>query len=83
MAIKFEKINDGRYSLDVCGLVCPHPQLYAKKSLERIKEGEILEITFDNASSGMTIEQMCDKEGDELLEKREENGKFVFVIEKG
>lgn len=83
MAIKFEKLDDGKYALDVSGLVCPHPQLYCKKSLEKIQEGDILEITFDNASSGMTIEQMCDKQGDEILEKREQDGKFLFVIEKG
>lgn len=83
MAIKFGKIDDGKYALDVCGLSCPHPQLYCKKSLEKIDEGDILEITFDNASSGMTIEQMCDKNGDEIMSKCEESSKFVFVIEKG
>jgi hypothetical protein len=30
MAMKFEKKSDGVYALDVCGYVCPHPQIYAK-----------------------------------------------------
>ena len=52
MAMKFEKVSDGKYMLDVCGYVCPHPQIYTKKSLEKIDEGDILELVFDNPSSG-------------------------------
>ena len=29
--MKFEKKTEGLYALDVCGYVCPHPQLYTKK----------------------------------------------------
>ena len=36
MAMKFEKNADGTYMLDVCGYVCPHPQIYCKKSIEKI-----------------------------------------------
>ena len=39
MAMKFEKTGEGTYVLDVCGYVCPHPQLYTKKSLEKIAVG--------------------------------------------
>ena len=47
MAVKFEKTGDGAYMLDVQGYVCPHPQLYTKKGLEKMKQGEILEVVFD------------------------------------
>ena len=83
MAAKFEKVSDGKYILNVCGMGCPHPQLYTKISIGKIEEGEVLEVTYDNPSSGMTIEQMCERKGDDILEKREENGKFVIAIEKG
>ena len=43
MAMKFEKKGDGTYMLDVCGYVCPHPQIYTKKSLEKMEEGDILD----------------------------------------
>lgn len=82
MAMKFEKKGDGTYMLDVCGYVCPHPQIYTKKSLEKIAEGDILELIFDNPSSGETIVQMCDQAGHEILEKKEEGGKFMYKIEK-
>jgi len=83
MAMKFEKINENEYTLDVCGYVCPHPQIYTKKSLEKINEGDILTVIFDNPSSGETIVQMCDQAGHEILEKKEEGGKLIYKIEKG
>ena len=82
MAMKFEKKGDGTYMLDVCGYVCPHPQIYTKKSLEKMEEGDILELIFDNPSSGETIVQMCDQAGHEILEKKEEGGKLKYRIEK-
>jgi len=83
MAMKFEKTPDGSFMLDVCGYVCPHPQIYCKKSLEKIAEGEVLEMTFDNPSSAETILQMLDQAGHELMEKTNEGGKIVFKIKKG
>ncbi|MBS1111862.1 MAG: SirA family protein [Nitrospirae bacterium] len=83
MAMKFEKTGEGKYLLDVCGYVCPHPQIYCKKSLEKMASGDVLNLVFDNPSSGETIVQMCDQAGHEILEKKEEGGKQIFVIEKG
>lgn len=83
MAMKFEKTGEGSYSLDICGYVCPHPQLYTKKSLDKMSEGEVVEVIFDNASSAETIIQMCDQDGHEVLENKQEGGKFVIKIEKG
>ena len=82
MAMKFEKKSDGVYALDVCGYVCPHPQIYCKKSLEKIAEGEVLEMTFDNPSSAETIVQMIDQAGHDLMEKKNEGGKIIFKIKK-
>lgn len=83
MAMQFEKVSDGQYNLDVCGYVCPHPQMYAKKSLEKLEEGEVLTIVFDNPSSKETIVQMCEAAGNEILEDKKEGGKLILKIEKG
>ncbi len=82
MAMKFEKTADGTYSLDVKGYVCPHPQLYTKSALSKMKEGDLLKLLFDNASSGESIASMCDKEGDEIVEQVANNGTFVWTIRK-
>lgn len=82
MAVKFEKKGENSYLLDVTGYVCPHPQLYTKKALQKMKENDILEIIFDNPSSGESISSMCDRTGDEILEKNLNNGVFNFTIKK-
>lgn len=74
MAVKFEKLDEGRYLLDVHGYVCPHPQVYTKKALEKMEAGELLEIVFDNPSSAESIAAMCEAEGNEILEKGTESG---------
>ena len=83
MAMKFEKTGEGKYMLDVCGYVCPHPQIYCKKSIEKMAEGETLNMIFDNPSSGETIKQMLDQAGHELVEEKKEGSKIIFVIKKG
>jgi tRNA 2-thiouridine synthesizing protein A len=82
MAMKFEKLGEGKYLLDVCGYVCPHPQIYTKKSLEKMQVGDVLELVFDNPSSGETIVQMCDQAGHEIKEKKQEGSKLIYIIEK-
>jgi tRNA 2-thiouridine synthesizing protein A len=74
MAIKFERTGEGTYLLDVQGYVCPHPQIYTKKALQKLKTGEILELVFDNPSSGESVSAMCDAEGDEILARTQAAG---------
>ena len=83
MAMKFEKTGDDTYVLDVCGYACPHPQIYCKKSLEKMEEGDTVEVIFDNPSSKETIIQMCEAAGHEILEDKKESGKLILTIEKG
>jgi tRNA 2-thiouridine synthesizing protein A len=82
MAMKFEKMGDGSYSLDVKGYVCPHPQLYTKSALSKMKPGDTLLLLFDNASSGESIASMCDKEGDEIVEQLTDAGSYRWTIKK-
>ena len=80
--MKFEKQTEGNYLLDVKGYVCPHPQIYTKKALAKIQSGDVLQVIFDNPSSGESIATMCDNTGDEIFEKKEEGGKFIWNIKK-
>ena len=80
--MKFEKKSEGLYMLDVTGYVCPHPQLYTKKALEKMKAGETLELVFDNPSSGESIAAMCDTSGNDVVEKTGQSGKYTWKIKK-
>jgi tRNA 2-thiouridine synthesizing protein A len=82
MAMSFAKKEEGVYELDVTGYVCPHPQIYTKKALEKIHSGDVLEVTFDNPSSSESVSAMCDSNGNEILEKIADGGKFTFKIKK-
>lgn len=78
MAVKFEKIGEGSYMLDVQGYVCPHPQMYTKKGMEKLKPGEILELVFDNPSSGESIAAMCQADGNQIIAQEKEAGKSTM-----
>ncbi|MDH3526254.1 MAG: sulfurtransferase TusA family protein [Gammaproteobacteria bacterium] len=82
MGMTFEKKEEGRYVLNVNGYVCPHPQIYTKKALEKLGSGDFLELIFDNPSSGESIEAMIENDGNELVEKKTESGQFEWLIQK-
>lgn len=82
MAMKFEKKGEGSFLLDVIGYVCPHPQLYTKKALEKMREGDTLEILFDNPSSAESIAAMCDAAGNDIVEKVTNGGTYKWTIRK-
>lgn len=80
--MKFEKTGEGSFLLDCTGYVCPHPQLYTKKALSKMKRGDVLKVIFDNPSSDESISSMCERTGEEVIEKSQENGVFTCSIRK-
>lgn len=83
MAMTFAKKEEGVFALDVTGYVCPHPQIYTKKALEKLKTGELLELIFDNPSSAESVAAMCDANGNQIIEKTAAGGRYLFKIKKG
>jgi tRNA 2-thiouridine synthesizing protein A len=83
MGVKFEKSGEGSYLLDVSGYVCPQPQMYTKKALQKLQSGEVLTVVFDNPSSGESIIAMCESDGNELFERDNANGTSTWKIRKG
>ena len=83
MAVKFAKVNDGEYQLDVTGYTCPHPQMYTKKALEKMGAGDVLVLIFDNPSSGESIISMLESAGNDLFDRAEGGGTFTWKIRKG
>lgn len=78
--MKFEKKADGLFTLNVEGYVCPHPQIYTKKALEKVNSGDVIEVVFDNPSSGESIATMCENTGHEIVERTQDGGKFKWNI---
>ena len=82
MAMNFKQTSPGHYMLDVKGYVCPHPQLYTKKVLEKLHSGDKLELVFDNPSSAESISAMCTNEGNPIIDTQRNGSQFTFIIQK-
>jgi len=68
--------------LDASGLNCPLPILRAKKSLAGMQSGQILHIIATDPGSVKDFEAFAKQTGNELMESKEEGGKFYFLIKK-
>ncbi|SIT66520.1 tRNA 2-thiouridine synthesizing protein A [Ectothiorhodosinus mongolicus] len=69
--------------LDASGLNCPLPILRAKKSLATMSSGQVLHIIATDPGAVKDFEAFSKQTGNEVLEHREEGGKFYFLIRKG
>jgi tRNA 2-thiouridine synthesizing protein A len=68
--------------LDASGLNCPLPILRAKKALAGMEAGKVLHIIATDPGSVKDFEAFARQTGNELMESKEEGGKFLFLIKK-
>tara|TARA_Y100000590_G_C15693233_1_gene1004218 strand:+ start:477 stop:707 length:231 start_codon:yes stop_codon:yes gene_type:complete len=68
--------------LDACGLNCPLPILRAKKSLAAMDGGQVLHVIATDPGAVKDFEAFSKQTGNELLDSKEEDGKFYFLIKK-
>jgi tRNA 2-thiouridine synthesizing protein A len=68
--------------LDATGLNCPLPILRTKKALTSLQSGQVLHVIATDPGSVKDFEAFARQTGNELLESREEAGKFYFLMRK-
>lgn len=68
--------------LDASGLNCPLPILRAKKTLSSMSSGQVLHIIATDPGSVKDFDAFAKQTGNELMESKEEGGKFHFLIKK-
>lgn len=68
--------------LDASGLNCPLPILRAKKALASLSSGQVLHIIATDPGAVKDFEAFAKQTGNELMEHREEGGKFYFLMKK-
>jgi len=68
--------------LDATGLNCPLPILKAKKALSGIDSGQVLHVIATDPGAIKDFEAFAKQTGNELLESREDSGKFYFLLKK-
>ncbi|WP_099191554.1 CoA-disulfide reductase [Tepidibacter mesophilus] len=70
-------------SLNACGLQCPGPIMKVYQNIEKMNEGEVLEISASDPGFVKDIASWCDKTGNTLLKSDFENNSFKALIQKG
>jgi len=70
-------------TLDAKGLACPMPLLKAKKAIDALESGQVLEILGTDEGSQVDLPVWCERVGHVFLGSREEANYFKFYIKKG
>ena len=68
--------------LDASGLNCQLPILRAKNALAVLSAGQVLHIIATDPGSVKDFEAFANQTGNDLMESKEEGGKFLFLIKK-
>ncbi len=68
--------------LDASGLNCPLPILRAKKTLNSMDAGQVLHIIATDPGSIKDFDAFAKQTGNELMESKEDGGKYHFLIKK-
>lgn len=68
--------------LDTCGLNCPLPLLKAKQALNAMSSGEQLRVRATDPGSQRDFRVFAEQSGHRLLESSEDEGVFVYLLQK-
>ncbi len=70
-----------KYTLDVCGEVCPVPVVKTTAMLDRMEAGDVLEVVVDYAPSKENVKRLAEHKGFRVKIK-EEGATSRLIIEK-
>jgi tRNA 2-thiouridine synthesizing protein A len=71
-------------TLDARGLLCPLPVLKARKRLQPLASGEVLEMLADDPAAVIDVPHFCNEQGHELLgQEATDAGATLYRIRKG
>ena len=68
--------------VDACGLSCPGPIMKLKNAVDKLQEGERLEIMATDSGFPRDAQAWCHSTGNELVTQSSEAGKYTVVVEK-
>ncbi|MFW5815227.1 MAG: sulfurtransferase TusA family protein [Wenzhouxiangella sp.] len=66
--------------LDVRGHDCPVPALEARRCLDNMRPGRVLEVLTTDPLAELDLQILCDRLGHELLARRERAGELAIRI---
>jgi tRNA 2-thiouridine synthesizing protein A len=69
-------------TIDTTGLLCPMPLLKAKEQLKLMQVGQVLEVICTDPSSIIDFKVFTEVGSNKLLQSKQSNEKYYFLIEK-
>lgn len=69
--------------LDAKGLACPMPVVRAKKAMDELQSGQVLEVHTTDKGAKNDLPAWAKASGHTVLEMKEDNGVLMFWIQKG
>ncbi|WP_439134833.1 sulfurtransferase TusA family protein [Pseudomaricurvus sp.] len=68
--------------VDARGLSCPLPLLKAKQALNQMQPGESLKVLATDVGSVRDFQSFSELSGNPLLERSEEDGCYIYILQK-
>jgi tRNA 2-thiouridine synthesizing protein A len=65
------------------GLACPLPIVKAKKGIDSLESGQLMELQTTDKGSMKDFHAWVNQTKHELIDVKEENGIFTFTVKKG
>lgn len=69
-------------TLDLSGMRCPHLVISTLQALRRLEPGQVLQVIATDLSAPSNMAAWCRQSQNPLLDLYEENGRFVFYIQR-
>lgn len=73
-------MTEGDHKLDVRGHLCPLPVLKARKRLQSLPPGAILELIATDPAAVIDVPHFCAEQGHTLLSQTARDGLYIFRI---
>ncbi|MCY9669939.1 sulfurtransferase TusA family protein [Paenibacillus alginolyticus] len=69
--------------VDAKGLACPLPIVKAKKGIDSLESGQVMELQTTDKGSMKDFQAWVNQTKHELIDAKEKNGVFTFTVKKG
>lgn len=73
----------GNLVVDAKGLACPMPIVKAKKGMDSLESGQVMELQTTDKGSMKDFQAWVNQSKHELIDSKEDNGVFTFFVKKG
>ncbi|WP_273509123.1 sulfurtransferase TusA family protein [Planktotalea frisia] len=71
-----------KHTLDATDLLCPLPVLKARKRLQPLNVGDLLEMRANDPAAIVDVPHFCAEAGHALIETREDGDVQIYLIRK-